>query len=102
MILLKAMRGRKISKCSGNSCCMLAFDDRRMDSYCDYSQRHIGISTTVKSLCFSCKSQEQREGEGADYVVHLDCISNHISTHTLFSADRLLLYVIGDGLHGYE
>ena len=63
---------------------------------------HIGISTTAKSLCPSCKSQQQREGEGVDYVVLLDCIPSHIAVHTLFSADRLLLCGIRDGLHGYE
>ena len=63
---------------------------------------HVGISATAKSLCPSCKSQQQREGEGVDYVVLLDCIPNHIVVHTLFSADRLLLCGIGDGLHGYE
>ena len=63
---------------------------------------HIGISTTAWSLCPSCKSQQQREGEGVVYTVLLHCIPSHIVVHTLFSADRLLLYVIGDGLRGYE
>ena len=96
------MRGSGISKCSGNSCCVLAFDIRRMDSDCGYSQLCIGISTMAKSLCFSCKSQQQREGEGVDYAVPLHCIPNHITAHTLFSADRLLFCGIGDGFHGYE
>ena len=63
---------------------------------------HIGISATAKSLCPSCKSQQQRESEGTDYIVLLHCIPNHIAAHTLFSADRLLLCGIGDGLDGYE
>ena len=63
---------------------------------------HIGISVTAKSLCLSCKSQQQRESEGTDYVVLLHCIPNHIAAHYLFSADRLLPCGIGDGLHGYE
>ena len=63
---------------------------------------HVGISATAKSLCPSCKSQQQLEGEGVDYIVLLHCILNHITSHTLFSADRLLLCGIGDGLHGYE
>ena len=50
----------------------------------------------------SCKTQQQREGEGVDYVVLLHYISNHTAAHILFSADRLLLCGIGDGLHGYE
>ena len=63
---------------------------------------HIGISATAKSLCPSCKSQQQRKGECIDYVVLLDCIPSHIDAHTLFSADRLLLCDIGYGLQGYE
>ena len=63
---------------------------------------HIGISTTARSFCPSCKSQQQQANEGADYAVLLNYIPSHIDAHTLFSADRLLLYVIGDGLHGYE
>ena len=102
MLLLNAMRRSEISKCSGNSCCVLAFNERRMDSYCGYSQRHIDISATARSLCPSCKSQQQREGEGGDYAVLLHCIPNHIAAHTLFSADRLLLCGIGDGFHEYE
>ena len=63
---------------------------------------HIGISAMAKSLCPSCKSQQQREGEGVVYTVLLHCIPNHMTAHTLFSADRLLLCGIRDGLHGYE
>ena len=63
---------------------------------------HIGISTTARSFCPSCKSQEQRESEGADYVVLLDCIPKHIAALTRFFTDCLLLCVIGDGLRGYE
>ena len=63
---------------------------------------HIGISATAKSLYPSCKSQQQRESEGTDYVVLLHCIPNHIAVLTLFSTDRLLLCGIGDGLRGYE
>ena len=96
------MRRSGISKCSDNSCCVLAFDERRMLSDCGYSQLHIGISVTAKSLCLSCKSQQQRESEGVDYTVLLHHISNHITSHTLFSANRLLLCGIGDGLHWYE
>ena len=66
------------------------------------SQLHIGISAAAKSLCPSCKSQQQQEGDEVDYVVLLDCIPNHIAALTLFFADRLLLCGIGDGLHGYE
>ena len=66
------------------------------------SQLHIGISATAKSLCPSCKSQQQREGDGVDFAVLLHCIPSNITTHTLFSADRLLLCDIGDGLHEYE
>ena len=66
------------------------------------SQLHIGISATAKSLCPSCKSQQQREGECVDYVVLLDCIPSHIVVHTLFSAYRLLLCGIGDELHELE
>ena len=102
MVLLKAMRGSKISKCSGNSCCMFAFDERRIHSDCSYSQLLTGISATANSLCPSCKSQQQQANEGADYAVLPHCIPKHIAAHTLFSADRLLLCGIGDGLHGYE
>ena len=89
-------------KCSGNSCCMLGFNDWRVNMVGECSQLHIGISVTAKSLCLSCKSQQQQEGEGGDYTVLLHYIPNHTATHTLFSADRLLLCGIGDGLHGYE
>ena len=37
MLLLNTMRRSGISKCSGNPCCMLVFDERRMDSDCSYS-----------------------------------------------------------------
>ena len=63
---------------------------------------HIGISATAKSLCLSCESQQQQEGEGTDYAVLLHCIPCHIDAHTLFSTDCLLLCGIRDGLHGYE
>ena len=63
---------------------------------------HIGISTTARSFCPSCKSQEQRESEGADYVVLLHCIPKHIAALTRFFTDCLLLCGIRDGLHGYE
>ena len=96
------MRGSGISESSGNSSCVPAFHEWRMNMVGECSWLHIGISTTATSLCPSCKSQQQREGECVDYVVLLDCIPSHIVVHTLFSADRLLLYVIGDGLHGYE
>ena len=102
MILLNVMRGSGISESSGNSCCVLGFNERRMDSYCGYSQRHIDISATARSLCPSCKSQQQRESEGADYVVLLYCIPKQIAAHTLFFTYCLLLCGIGDGLHGYE
>ena len=81
---------------------MLAFDERRMHSDCGYSQLLIVISATAKSLYPSFKSQQQRESEGGDYAVLLCCISNHITSHTLFSADNLLFCGIGDGLHGNE
>ena len=102
VILLNAMGGSGKSKCSGNSCCVIDFNDWRMNMVGECSQLHIGISATAKFLCLSCKSQQQRESEGTDYVVLLHCIPNHIATHTLFSADRLLPCGIGDGLHGYE
>ena len=102
MILLNAMGGSGISKCRCNSCCLFAFNDWRVNIDGKCSLLHIGISTTAKSLCSSCKSQEQRESEGTDYTVLLHCIPNHIAAHTLFSADRLLLCGIGDGFHGYE
>ena len=102
MILLNAMRGSGISKCSGNSCCTFVFDELR--AYIDYrySQWHTSVSATAKSLLPSFKSQEQRESDGVDYVVLLHCIPNHIAAHTLFFADRLLFCGIRDGLHGYE
>ena len=102
MLLLNAMGRSGISKCRCNSCCVFDLNERRMHSDCGYSQLHIGISVTAKSLCPSCKSQQQQEGEGVDYTVLLHHIPNHIAAHTLFSADRLLLCDIGDGLHGYE
>ena len=96
------MRRSGISKCSSNSCYTFVFDElRAYIDYC-YSQWHIGISATAKSLCPSCKSQQQRESEGADYTALLYCIPNPIVVHTLFSAVHLLLCGIGDGLHGYE
>ena len=61
-----------------------------------------GISATAKSLCLSYKSQQQQANEGVVYTVLLNYIPSHIDAHTLFSADRLLLCGIGDGLHGYE
>ena len=63
---------------------------------------HIDISAASKFICPSCKSQQQQESERVVYTVLLHCIPNHITTHTLFSADRLLLCGIRDGLHGYE
>ena len=63
---------------------------------------HIDISAASKFICPSCKSQQQRESERVDYAVLPQCIPKHITTHTLFSADRLLLCGIRDGLHGYE
>ena len=96
------MRGSGKSKCSGNSCCVIDFNDWRMNMVGECSLLHIGISATAKSLYPSCKSQQQRESEGTDYVVLLHCIPNHIAALTLFSTDRLLLCGIGDGLHGYE
>ena len=102
MVLLNAMRGSGKSKCSGNSCCVIDFNDWRMNMVGECSLLHIGISATAKSLYPSCKSQQQRESEGTDYVVLLHCIPNHIAAHYLFSADRLLPCGIGDGLHGYE
>ena len=100
MISLNAMRGSGISKCSGNSCCTFVFDElRAYIDYC-YSQWHTSISATAKSLLPSCKSQQQRESDGVDYVVLLHCIPNPIAAHTLFSADHLLLCGIGDGLDG--
>ena len=66
------------------------------------SQLHIGISAAAKSLCPSCKSQQQQEGDEVDYVVLLHCIPIHIATHTLISTVRLILCGIRDGLHGYE
>ena len=102
MILLNMMRRSWMCKCSGNSCCVIDFNDWRMNMVGECSLLHIGISATAKSLYPSCKSQQQRESEGTDYVVLLHCIPNHIATHTLFSADRLLFCGICDGLHGYE
>ena len=102
MLLLNWMRGSGINEHSGNSCCMLGFNDWRVNMVVECSQLHIGISVTAKSLCPSCESQQQREGEGFDFAVLLHCILNHIAAHTLFSTDRLLLCGIGDGLHGYE
>ena len=102
VVLLNMMRRSGINECRCDSSCVPAFHEWRMNMVGECSWLHIGISTTAKSLCPSCKSQQQREGEGVDYVVLLDCIPSHIVVHTLFSADRLLLYVIGDGLHGYE
>ena len=63
---------------------------------------HIDISAASKFICPSCKSQQQQESERVVYTVLLHCIPKHITTHTLFSADRLLLCGIRDGLHGYE
>ena len=100
MILLNVMRGSGINEHSGNSCCMLGFNDWRVNMAGEYSQLHIGISVTAKSLCLSCKSQQQQANEGGDYSVLLYCIPNHIVAHTLFSADRLLLCGIGDRMHG--
>ena len=84
------------------SCCVLAFIDWRVNIDGECSWLHIGISATAKSLCPSCKSQQQQANEGGDYVVLLYCIPNYIVAHTLFFTDRLLLCGIGDGLHGYE
>ena len=96
------MRGSEINEGSGNSCCTFVFDElKAYIDYC-YSQWHTNISATAKSLYPSFKSQEQRESEGADYAVLLCCIPNHITSHTLFSADNLLFCGKGDGLHGYE
>ena len=102
MLLLNWMRRSGINECSGNSSCVLGFNDWRMNMVGECSQLHIGISATAKSLCLSCKSQQQWESERVVYTVLLDCIPKHITTHTLFSADRLLLCGIGDGMHGYE
>ena len=90
MLLLNAMGRSGISKCRCNSCCVFDLNERRMHSDCGYSQLHIGISVTAKSLCPSCKSQQQRESEGTGYIVLLHCIPNQIAAHTLFPADRLL------------
>ena len=102
MLLLNTMGRSGINECSDNSCCVLAFDERRVNIDGECSRLHIDISTTAKSGCSSCKSQQQQEGEGVDYTVLLHHIPNHIAAHTLFSTDRLLLCGIGDGLHGYE
>ena len=91
-----------ISKRSGNSCCVLNLNEWRVNMVGECSQLHIGISARATSLCPSCKSQEQRESEGIDYAVPLDCIPIPIATHTLFSAYRLLFCGIWDGLHGCE
>ena len=96
------MRGSGISESSGYSCCVLDLNEWRVNMVVEWSWLHISMSTTARSFCPSCKSQQQREGEGGDYAVLLHCIPNHIAAHTLFSADRLLLCGIGDGLHGYE
>ena len=99
MILLDVMGESGINECSGNSCCVLAFNEWRMNMVGACFCLHIGISATAKSLSLSCKSQQQQEGEGVDYVVLLHCIPNHIAAHTLFCADRLLLCGIGDRMH---
>lgn len=100
--MLNWMRRRWESKCDGDSCCVLPIKEWRVNIDGKCPQLHIGISARATSLCPSCKSQEQRESEGIDYAVPLDCIPIPIATHTLFSADRLLLCGIGDGMHGYE
>ena len=102
MLLLNVMRGSGISESSGYSCCVLDLNEWRVNMVGECSQLHIGISVTAKSLCLSCKSQQQQANEGGDYSVLLHCIPKHIASHTLFSTNHLLLYVIGDGLHGYE
>ena len=91
MIFLNCISRSGINECSDNSCCVLVFDERRVNIDGKYSRLHIGISATAKSLCPSCKSQQQREGDGFDYTVLLHHIPNHIAAHTLFSAGRLLL-----------
>ena len=96
------MRRSWMCKCSGNSCCMLGFNDWRVNMAGECSWLHIGISATAKSLCLSCESQQQQEGEGTDYAVLLHCIPCHIDAHTLFSTDCLLLCGIGDELHELE
>ena len=96
------MRGSGINEGSGNSCCVLGLNEWRVNMVVEWSWLHIGISATAKSLCPSYKSQEQRESKGVDYVVLLDCIPKHIAALTRFFTDCLLLYVIGDGMHGYE
>ena len=101
-IMLNWMRRGWESKCDGDSCCVLPIKERSMNIDGECPQLHIGISARAASLCPSCKSQEQRESEGIDYAVLLDCIPIPTATHTLFSADRLLHCGICDGLHGYE
>ena len=90
MLSLNCMSRSGVNECSGNSCCVLNLNDWRMNMVGKCSQLHIGISAAAKSLCPSCKSQQQRESEGTDYIVLLHCIPNHIAAHTLFPADRLL------------
>ena len=51
VILLNAMGGSGKSKCSGNSCCVIDFNDWRMNMVGECSQLHIGISATANSLC---------------------------------------------------
>lgn len=102
MVLLNAMKRSGINECSGNSSCVPAFHEWRVNIDGECSSLHIDISATAWSLCPSCKSQQQRESERVVYTVLLHCIPKHITTHTLFSADRLLLCGIRDGLHGYE
>lgn len=100
--MLNWMRRRWESKCDGDSCCVLPIKEWRVNIDGKCPQLHIGISARATSLCPSCKSQEQRESEGIDYAVPLDCIPIPIATHTLFSAYRLLFCGIWDGLHGCE
>lgn len=96
------MRRRWESKCDGDSCCVLPIKEWRVNIDGECPQLHIGISARTTSLCPSCKLQEQRESEGIDYAVPLNCIPIPIATHTLFSAERLLFCGIWDGLRGYE
>ena len=54
---------------------------------------HIGISTTAKSLCPSCKSQQQREGEGVDYTVY-SCIIFQTILLRLLSSLQIAFYSV--------
>ena len=46
---------------------------------------HIDISATAKSLCPSCKSQQQRGGDGVDYTVYCCIIFQTILQRILSS-----------------